>query len=231
MFIGHFAVALASKRAAPRVSLGVLVAAAQLADLVWPIFLLLGWERVRIAPGDTAFTALDFEHYPWTHSLMMAIVWGVAFALAYWTWRRDSRGAMVVGLVVVSHWVLDYVTHRPDLPLTPWSGTRLGLGLWNSVAATMIIESLIFIAGVWSYLAMTRARDRVGRWALWSFIIFLVAVYLSGPLTGNAAPPSPRAVAWAALALWITPVWGAWIDRHRALQATTSESAASAEST
>jgi len=96
MFIGHFAVGLASKRVAPHASLGVLMAAPNLLDLLWPIFLLLGWEQVRIDPGNTAFTPLDFVSYPISHSLLTACVWGVLFALVYWTLTRYLRGAVVI---------------------------------------------------------------------------------------------------------------------------------------
>ena len=119
MFIGHFAVGLASKRAAPRASLGALVAAPFALDLLWPIFLVLGWERVRIDPGNTAFTPLAFDHYPWSHSLALAIVWALVFGAAYWALTRYAVGGMVVGTGVVSHWICDWITHRPDLPISP----------------------------------------------------------------------------------------------------------------
>ncbi len=119
MFIGHFAVGLASKRAAPRASLGVLMAAPNLLDLLWPIFLLLGWEQVRIEPGNTAFTPLDFVSYPISHSLVTACGWGALFALLYWARTRYTRGAVVIGLSVVSHWVLDFITHRPTCRSIP----------------------------------------------------------------------------------------------------------------
>ena len=134
MFIGHFAVGFASKRAAPRTSLTVLLTAALFLDVLWPIFLWLGLERVRIAPGDTAFTPLDFESYPFSHSLFMALVWSLLFAGIYFALTRYRTGTWWVGLAVFSHWVLDWFTHRADLPLLPWGGPKVGLGLWNSVA-------------------------------------------------------------------------------------------------
>jgi hypothetical protein len=106
MFIGHFAVGLASKRVAPKASLGVLIAAPLLLDLLWPFFLLAGWEKVRIDAGNTAFTPLDFISYPYSHSLAMAIVWAALFGLCYWTVTRYPAGAITIGLGVVSHWVL-----------------------------------------------------------------------------------------------------------------------------
>jgi membrane-bound metal-dependent hydrolase YbcI (DUF457 family) len=147
MFLGHFAIGFAAKRAAPRASLGTLFLAAQFIDLLWPLLVLAGIERVRIAPGITVVTPLDFEHYPWSHSLLMVLVWGVLFAGVYFLIRRDRRTSLVLGLAVVSHWVLDWLTHRPDLPLAP-GAERVGLGLWNSFAGTLIVEVGLFALGV-----------------------------------------------------------------------------------
>jgi len=212
MFIGHFAVGLAAKRVAPRTSLGTLFAAAQLLDLVWPVLVLAGLETVRIDPGNTAFTPLDFVSYPWTHSLLLVLLWAAAFALAY-RWRRDyARGAWVVGALVVSHWLLDLVTHRPDLPLAP-GAAKVGLGLWNSVAATLVVEGALFAAGVYLYATGTRARTRTGRVALWALVLFLIGIYAAnmGP-----PPPSARAIGAAGLLMWLFIPWAVWIDRNRA---------------
>ncbi|MCB9289687.1 MAG: hypothetical protein H6560_20455 [Lewinellaceae bacterium] len=213
MFIGHFAVGFGAKAAAPRTSLGSLFLAAQFLDLLWPTLLLLGIERVKIEPGITTVTPLDFEHYPITHSLLMAVVWGGLFALVYWLARKYKAGAIVMGLCVVSHWVLDLLVHRPDLPLIPGGATRLGIGLWNSLAATVILEGLIFIAGVWIYLRTTAAKDRVGRWALWGLIAFLVVIYITNLF--GPPPPSVKAIAWAGQLQWLFVIWAYWIDRHR----------------
>jgi membrane-bound metal-dependent hydrolase YbcI (DUF457 family) len=212
MFIGHFAVGLASKPVAPRASLGVLMAAPNLLDLLWPIFLLLGWEQVRIEPGNTAFTPLDFVSYPISHSLLTACGWGALFALLYWARTRYTRGAVVIGLSVVSHWVLDFVTHRPDMPLYP-GGPKFGLGLWNSVPATVCIEVGMYVVGAWLYLSSTRARDRTGSYALWVFLAFGLLAYIGNIL--GPPPPNTRAIAFVTLTLWLVPVWAWWIDRHR----------------
>ena len=129
MFIGHYAVALGAKKAAPRVSLGTLLLASQFIDLLWPIFLLLGLEHVRIAPGNTVFTPLDFYDYPISHSLLAVLGWSVGFGLVYYAVRRSGRNALILGAIVLSHWVLDFISHRPDLPLIPGMETRVGLGL------------------------------------------------------------------------------------------------------
>lgn len=214
MFIGHFGVGFGAKAAAPRTSLGTLFLAAQLIDLLWPTFLLLGWERVSIEPGNTRVMPLAFESYPLTHSLLAVILWGLAFGLVYGAIRRYRAGAIAAGLAVISHWVLDLFVHRPDLPLIP-GGTRVGLGLWNSLAATLVLELALFAGGVWIYLRATRAKDRIGSIALWALVALLGVIYaanLFGP-----PPPSVEAIAWAGHAQWLIVAWGYWIDRHREL--------------
>ncbi|MEJ8836868.1 hypothetical protein [Ramlibacter sp. AN1133] len=213
MFIGHAAVALAAKKLAPEVSLGVLLAAATWLDLVWPILVLAGVEVVRIDPGNTAFTPLDFVSYPWTHSLVLALAWSAAFALALSPWVRGRRALLVLAALVFSHWLLDFVSHRPDLPITPGDSVKVGLGLWNSVAATLVVEGALMAAGVWLYLRTTRSRDAAGRYAFWSLIVFYLAIWLAGQV--SPPPPSDSAVAWAGLATWLFPLWAGWADRHR----------------
>lgn len=212
MFIGHFALAFAAKRVAPRASLGTLFAAAQLLDLIWPPLVLLGVEEVRIDPGNTAVTPLDFVSYPWSHALDMAILWGALFGGVHFARRRDGATAAWLGLLVVSHWVLDWISHRPDLPLWP-NGPKVGLGLWDSLPATLTVEGGMFALGVWAYAAGTVPRDRRGLVALWSLVGFLAVLYL-GNLLGPA-PPSAAAVAAAGLGIWLLVAWAAWADRHR----------------
>ena len=214
MFIGHFAVALAAKRAAPAVSLGTLFLAAQLADLVWPNLVLLGIERVHVEPGATAVTPLDFESYPWSHSLLALCSWGALFALLHYATRgRGRAAAWTVAAVVVSHWVLDAIAHRPDMPLAPWGGPLVGLGLWDSVIGTVLVEGALFAVGVGLYVRCTRALDRIGSWgfgALVAFLVFVHAANLAGP-----PPPSAEAVAWVAQSMWLLVLWAYWVDRHR----------------
>ncbi|HEU5171420.1 MAG TPA: hypothetical protein VFU46_12820 [Gemmatimonadales bacterium] len=212
MFLGHIAFAFAAKRAAPRTSLGVLVAAAQWLDLLWPILLLVGVEHVALDPAGSGFARLAFLDYPISHSLLAVLLWSVAAGLLYTAFRRDVHGAFVVGLLVLSHWVLDFAAHRPDLPLVP-GGARVGLGLWRSALATAVVELALFGLGVALYVAATRARNRIGRIALWGFVIFLLLIYAANAL--GPAPPSGDAVAWGALAGWLLPFWAAWADRHR----------------
>lgn len=219
MFIGHFAVGFASKRAAPRASLGALLAAPLLADLLWPLFLLLGWERVQLhSSGDTPFLSLTFDHYPWSHSLLMDAVWALAFGGLYYAITRYRTGALVIAGGVLSHWVLDAISHIPDMPLAPWGGGDVGLGLWRSTAGTIVVESVMFVAGVWLYMRTTRARDGVGRWAWWALVALLALLYVVSLFSGN--PPTTRALAVAALAGWLFPLWAWWLDRHRTADAT-----------
>ena len=216
MFIGHFAVAFAAKRAAPSVSLGTLFFACEWVDLVWPLFLLAGLERVEIQPGVTAFTPLNFVYYPWTHSLVMGAVWAAAFGVLYLSIRKSSRAALLLAAVVLSHWFLDLVAHRPDLPLAPGSDTRLGLGLWNSISATLFVEVSLFVAAVLFYVSRTRALDRVGRWGLWGLLAFLLVAYVGAAF--GPPPPSVEAISWAGLIGGaLTGFLGYWVDRHRAM--------------
>ena len=212
MFIGHFALGFAAKRVAPRLSLAVLFAAAQLADLIWPFLVVLGIEQVRIDPGNTAFTPLDFISYPYSHSLLFLCIWGIIFGAVCAGVVRDRRVLLLIAALVVSHWVLDWITHRPDMPLYPGS-RKFGLGLWNSVPGTIAVELTMFLAGVWVYVRSTRARDRIGRRAFAAFVGFLLAADAAnlGP-----APPSVTAVVITAIAgVGVLMLWAWWFDRHR----------------
>ncbi len=213
MFVGHFGVALGAKRFAPRTSLGALFLAAQFVDLLWPVLLLAGVESVAIRPGITRVTPLDFESYPVSHSLVMTAAWGIALAFLYWIVTKERRGAVVIGLLVLSHWFLDLVVHRPDLPLTPGDSPKAGLGLWNSPVATILVEGAIFAAGIALFLRATRAKDRTGSIAFWSLVAFLTLVYASQFF---APPPeSAEQIAWVGQAQWLFVLWAWWADRHR----------------
>jgi len=212
MVLGHYGLAFAAKRIAPRTSLGTLVLAAQWLDELWPIFLVLGVERVEVKPGVLPANALDFVYYPFSHSLGMAIVWGLVVGGAYYMMRKDRRSAVIVGLLVLSHWILDFPMHAPDLPLWPGSSTRVGLGAWRSIPLTILLELIVFIPGLVIYLRTTRARDRIGTWALWGMVVFLALVFFSG---FSSPPPSAKAIGYAALGIWLFVPWSYWIDRHR----------------
>lgn len=212
MFAGHLAVALGARAAEPRVPLAVAVAAAFALDLLWPLLLLLGLESVRVHPGDTAFTNLAFDSYPWSHSLALVLVWSaVAGAVAHRA-LGSIRAAAVVAALVLSHWGLDFLTHRPDLPLWP-SGPRVGWGLWESIAGTIAVEGALLLAGMAAYLRATTARDPVGRWSLAGLVALATAIWITQPW--SPPPPSATAVAVGALALWLFLPWAWWIDGHR----------------
>ena len=214
MIVGHFGVGFAAKTVAPRTSLGWLIAAPLLLDLLWPIFLLLGWESVRIDPQATVVTPFDFVSYPISHSLLAATGWAALAAIAYWTLSRYRTGAIAVGGCVLSHWVLDWIVHRPDLPLYP-GGPKAGLALWNSVPATLAVEALFFGTGVWLYGRSTRATSKGRQIGWWTFVGFLMLVYamsLLGPL-----PARVEEVAFVTLTLWLMPIWAWSFDRKRAV--------------
>ena len=214
MFMGHFGLAFAARRASPPISLGALFLACQFADLLWPTLVLAGIERVEIEPGATAFTPLDFVSYPYSHSLIALILWGVIVGTIYTMVRRaPAAAAVTLALLVFSHWVLDYITHGPDMPLTMSGPQRLGLGLWNSVPGTLAAELALFGGGLAVYLRSTTARDRIGSIGLWSLVVFMLVVYAAASF--GPPPPSPAAVAWSAQAMWLLVLWGYWVDRHR----------------
>lgn len=216
MFIGHFGVGFGAKKAAPAISLGTLFIACQLADLLWPILVLCGVETVRIAPGITKVTPLDFTSYPYSHSLVSLALLAILLGAGYRSLRQIPwSAAAVLILVVLSHWVLDAISHRPDMPLG-FGPQKIGLGLWNSVAATMAVEGLLFAAGVFLYVRSTIPRDKTGTWSLVALVAFLVIIYLMNLF--GPPPPNVKAVAWGAMAMWLLIAWGYWIDLHRTVR-------------
>jgi membrane-bound metal-dependent hydrolase YbcI (DUF457 family) len=213
MFIGHFAVAFAAKKAAPKTSLATLIAASQLVDLLWPLFLMFGWEHARIEIGNTVVTPLDFYDYPITHSLAGALGWSLLFGGVYYLRKKMPREAFVAGLVVFSHWLLDLITHRPDLPLINNESMKFGLGLWNNFAGTVIVEFGLFAIGIYLYYSATSAKNKTGTYSLVSLLALLVIIHL-GNLFGPP-PPDVTMIAAAGNAMWLFVVWGWWIDKNR----------------
>ena len=213
MFIGHNAVGFASKSFAPRTSMGWLMAAPMLLDLLWPIFLLAGLEHVQVHPdAQNQFLHFEFVSYPLSHSLLLAVIWGAIFGGIYFWRTKYVAGSVVLCIGVISHWVLDWVTHVPDLPLFP-GGAKFGLGLWLHPLPTMIIEIAMLLAGVMMYVRATRSLDRTGSVALWVLVAALLAGYLAA---SNAPPPTSLAqLAFGSLSMIVIPFWAAWIDRHR----------------
>lgn len=214
MFIGHFAVGLAAKKVNPQIKLGTLFLASQLIDLIWPLFLILGIEYVRVDPGNTVVTPLDFYHYPFTHSLLGVIIWAVIMGLIFYFIRKSLKGSVLVGILVISHWILDLITHRPDLPLAPGSELLFGLGLWNSFYASLILEIAFFVLGMTLYLKVTKTKDKIGTYALWSLAGFLLIITL-GNYYGSPPPDDSKVIGFVSALQWLLIPWAYWIDRHR----------------
>jgi hypothetical protein len=212
MFIGHFAVAFAAKKVAPRASLGTLVLSAQFLDLLWPMFLLIGAEHVRIDPGNTAFTPLDFYDYPISHSLLTTVGWAVILGGIYYILKRDARTSLVLYGLAVSHWMLDALTHRPDLPLLPWFDAMVGLGLWESVAWTVVTELLLLAGGVMLFLGVRKAEGRPAGMFFWSYVAFLAFVWAANIF--GPPPPSEDAIGIVGMSMWLLVAWAYWIDRR-----------------
>ncbi len=215
MFIGHFGVGLAAKKIDNKPSLGTLFFASQFIDLLWPILLLVGLEHVKIDPGNTAFTPLNFIYYPFSHGFLSVFIWSILFGLIYFLFKKNIKSSILLGGLVMSHWLLDLITHRPDLPLLPWNDFKVGFGLWNSIVLTMIIEGLIFLTGSYLYFKTTRAENKKGNMGLWSLLIFLCFIYLLNVF--GSPPPSEEPIAIAGLSQWLLIAWGYWIDKNRRL--------------
>ncbi|HZR46853.1 MAG TPA: metal-dependent hydrolase [Candidatus Manganitrophaceae bacterium] len=216
MVIGHYAVGFAAKKLAPRASLAVLIGSAIFLDILWISFVVLGWERVRLLTDKTAFIPFEFEHYPYSHSLLTAIGWAALFALAYKKITGYSVGATLIGVGVLSHWILDLIVHRPDLPLYPGGNRFVGFHLWEYQSASLIFEGSLFILGLWIYVRQTCPLDRAGNYGFWIFILLLVGLYL-GKLTGLPIGNNAALVIFG-LVTWLSIPWAGWIERRRAIR-------------
>jgi hypothetical protein len=197
--------------------MAVLLAAPLFLDLLWPVFLLLGWEHGCIDPGNTRFTPLDLFDYHWSHSLAMSVVWATAFAAIYHIAVRYWPGTLAIWISVVSHGLIDWVTHRPDMPLYPCGGPRLGLGLWNSIAGTMIGEISMLAVGVWLCARTTRARDRIGQYSFVAYGVLLLILYVGDRFSTD--PPTVSDIIWTGIiAEVVLLAWAWWFDYHRDLR-------------
>ena len=213
MFIGHFGVGFGAKPVARGVSLGTLFLAAQFLDLLWPSLLLIGVEHVRIVPGATVVTPLVFDHYPVSHSLLAVVGWAFLVGGIHYFLKRNRMAAIVLGTLVISHWLLDAIVHQPDLPLIPGGATVVGLNAWSSLPLTLAIEGPLFLVGVWLYTQATSAADKIGRWGLVALVLTLAGIYAAN-LFGTP-PPSVEAIAWVGQLQWLLVLWGYWVDKHR----------------
>lgn len=221
MFIGHYGVAFGLKKADKSISLGLLFLAVQLVDILWPVFVLLGVEKVAIVPGVTAANPLDFTYYPFTHSLLMSFVWaGLVYVLFRFVpfkagWQK-GKVVLILAIAVLSHFFLDLLVHRPDLPLGFGADSpKIGLGLWNHPAAAYLLEGVIFVGGLGIYLKTTRGTGFAGKYGILILALFLLAanfINLFGP-----PPPSGAAVAASGLAFNLLIAWLVyWLDKKRA---------------
>jgi hypothetical protein len=211
MFIGHFAIAMAAKKVEPTVSLGTLFLSAQFLDLLWPTLLLIGVEHVSIEPGISKLTPLAFTDYPISHSLLAVIGWSLLFGLFYYFITKNRSAALLVGGLVLSHWLLDVIVHIPDLPLYPGQSPKVGLGLWNSVPLTILIEGGIFVGGVVLYINTRKGQGQNVNMRFWSLIVFLVIIHIMNFV--GPPPPSVAAIAWAGHLQWLFIPWAWWADR------------------
>ncbi|MGA8263734.1 MAG: hypothetical protein WB779_04790 [Ignavibacteriaceae bacterium] len=217
MFLGHYGVGFASKRVDSRASLGTYMMAAVFLDLLWPIFLLIGLEHVKIDPGNTVVTPLNFYDYPYSHSLLMSLVWSLLFGGIYYLIKKNRKTSVILGICVFSHWVLDFIVHRADLPLAPGVETFFGLGLWNSLPVTLIVELSIFFAGAYLYLKVTKAKDKIGKFSFLGFVVLLLIIYAMNLFSGTL-PPNVNVLALSALGQWLFVAWAYWIDKHRIIK-------------
>ncbi len=212
MFLGHHAAGLALSRTAPRVSLGWWIAAALWLDLLWAPLVALGLESVVIRPGATVVTPLVFENYPISHSLVAAVAWAFLAGAVGWVRTRRPIVSLALAAGVLSHWALDAVSHAPDLPLWP-GGPVVGLGLWNSRPATILLEGGFFGFAAWDYLRRTTPASRFGRYGAWSYVGF-VALIGVGSWFGPP-PPNVGAILATGFAAWLFPLWAWSFDRTR----------------
>lgn len=222
MFLGHFAIGFALKKAEPRLPLGTLIAGAMAMDIVFAVLLLFGVEHVRIAPGATAVSPFEFYDYPYSHSAVGSFVMaGLVFFLAMVWPLKDStyklRASFILAAAVFSHFVLDVISHTPDMPLSGNESTKLGLSLWNSMSGTLVVEFGLLVIGVWLYLATTRSTSAVGKYGV-AVIVLLLALLFVGGLTGPPPPDSVSLATFILAGLLIFVGLSFWVDRHRVVR-------------
>lgn len=218
MFLGHYAVGMAAKKVAPKMNLGFLFAAAIWLDLVWPVFVMFGLEHFSVIPGITKMSPFQFTDYPLSHSLVMAVAWGILWAIVAMILGVEWKASSILGGLVVSHWVLDLFVHTQDLPLLPADNPmgpqhKFGFGLWNSWWGGLGLEGALFIAGYIIYVKVTKAKDENGSIGLWAMAAFLVVIYAASFLT--TPPSNTNVIAFVSQFQWVVVVWGYWVDQHR----------------
>jgi hypothetical protein len=220
MFIGHYGPALLVKRLQPDIPLWVLFIAVQFVDVLWSVFVWIGIEKVRIVPGITATNPLDLYYMPYTHSLVGSVGWAVAAGVAYALLRHRShaiRVGVAVAVAVLSHWFLDLLVHRPDLPLFD-NTMKVGFGLWNYPGPAFALEIGSLLLGLIVYLRYTHPLDGIGRIGPWLFALVLIC--LQSIAFFGAPPQTPTQAAAMALTLYaVIAATIAWLERHRRTRA------------
>lgn len=217
MLVGHFAIGLLGKRAAPAVSIGTLTLASMLADMLSFVFVLIGLEHWRVVPGGRGIDSMELYDIGLSHSLLMDVVWGVVFAALYRWRRRDNAGVVMVFIAVVSHWVLDWISHKPDMALAPGTTAVHGLGLWTSPLWTVVVEGGLWLAALVSYVRMTRANNRAGVYVFWAGVALLTLSWIPN-FTASAPPAAQSPVSGSIVSLGFFSVifaWAYWINRLR----------------
>lgn len=213
MFIGHYGIGFTAKKIDNKPSLATLFFASQFIDLLWPILLLLGLEKVEVDPGNTAFSPLNFVYYPFSHSAFGVLIWAVLVGVIYYLIKKNLKSSLLLAVLVMSHWVLDLLVHRPDLPILPWSQLKVGFGIWNSVILSVLLEGAVFIGGAYIYNKYTKEKNAKGKYGFWGLVIFLGVIYLMNIF--GSPPPSAEAIAYVGFSQWLIVLWAYWIDKNR----------------
>ncbi|MBO0863259.1 MAG: hypothetical protein J2P21_33160 [Chloracidobacterium sp.] len=218
MFVGHLALGLVAKRFEPKISLGAWTLAVMLADLLCFGFLIAGIEHFDVEPGGAGkrFVAATF-FFAYSHSLLMNAIWAALFAAVYFLRRRYARGAWLLFAAVLSHWPLDFISHNPDMALAPGTSTAYGMGLWNSIPATMIIEGGFWLFAIILYVRATHPKKRVANYALWSVIALLTLTWY-GNITKGIGPNPVRAGINGLIFFSLVVAWAYWMNRLRPVQ-------------
>jgi len=214
MFVGHYAVALIAKRAEPRINLGTLVLAAMFADFAWCVFMIFGLEQVQFKSGTGAGNYFSATNVALSHSLLMDVFWATLLALAYLLRRHDRRGAWMIFLVVLSHWLLDFVSWQPDLPIAPKLHRYVGLGLWSSIPATLLVEGGFWLVAVILYVRCTRSKSLMATFVFWGGVGLLSLLWFNN--IAGPPPQDPKTAPFGSLIVFsLTVAWAYWVNRVR----------------
>ena len=212
MLVGHFAVSLASQRFAPKLSLGTLVMAAMASDLIWPPLTLAGIEHVRFKPGLGRAVEMMDADIAYSHGLLTCVLIAIVFAAVHFGRWRDRLSAWIIAAAVISHWVLDLVSHPPDMALAPGLPQRFGLNLWSSIPATLAVEGLLWVIAIVLFVRTNRTAGWQRTSLFWGGIVILTLSWLSN----ITSPPPPNllvAMLTSFLFFGIMVVWGFWVSR------------------